>query len=331
MSRAEVLVSAVAVVRDQAALLPEFLGELSKLLAAQFTHSEIVLIDNGSTDATESAVRETLRRIPGIRYLRLTRPTDEETALVAGLDAAIGDYVVCLNPDFDPPSVIPGMIDVCRSGADLVVGVDRGSTPPGGAYRFLRQRFLGLVRRFLDVDLPTGTTGCRALSRHAVNALVQVRQRRRYFLLVAADVGLVAKQYPYERISRSGAKPHTSLLRGLRIGLSLLVHNSLVPLRLISVLGLAGSFLSFLYTLYVIGIYLFKKDVLPGWTTLSLQVNGLFTLAFLMLALLGEYMGRLVEETTVRPLYHTRPEVSSAVDLSDPERRNVLGKSDDGA
>ena len=113
----------------------------------------------------------------------------------------------------------------------------------------------------------------------------------------------------------------------MRLGLSVLVHNSLVPLRIASALGLLGSALSLLYSLYVVAIYLFKQDVMPGWTTLSLAVSGLFGLAFLMLALMGEYLGRLLEESSARPLYHLRDEVSSAVMLAET-RRNVLDRSD---
>jgi dolichol-phosphate mannosyltransferase len=328
VNRADVLVSVVSVLRDHADVLPDFLAELSDVLARSYTNFEIVLIDNGSTDATPVRIRELLGRFGGLRYLRLTRPTDDETALIAGLDAAIGDYVACVSPEYDPPAEIPAMIEACRGGADLVVGTDRDPPPAGWLYRTLRQAFLGAVRRVFGIDLPLATTGCRVFSRQAVNALVQVRQRKRYFALVAADIGLTAQPYPYARIARTGRRPKLRLLTALRLGLSLLVHNSVVPLRLISVLGLTGSFLSFLYTLYVVGIYLFKKDVLPGWTTLSLQVNGLFTLVFLMLALMGEYLGRLLEESSDRPLYHTRPELSSAVELTVAGRRNVLDRSD---
>ena len=92
-------------------------------------------------------------------------------------------------------------------------------------------------------------------------------------------------------------------------------------------LGLVGSLLSFAYSFYVIGVYLFKSDVMPGWTTLSLLISGLFAIMFLILALMGEYLGRLLEESTDRPLYHLRDEQSSYLMLADPNRRNVLENS----
>jgi glycosyltransferase involved in cell wall biosynthesis len=328
MAKADILVSAVAVLRDQAAVLPAFIDDLAPVLDREYANFEIVLIDNGSADGTDIVARKLLTRQPCVRYVRLSRPTDDETALMAGLDAAIGDYVVTLHPDFDPPSELIPMVETCRSGTDLVLGVDRDPPKTGPVYGTMRSAFYSLARRLVGVNLIIGSTGYRALSRQAVNALVKVRLRRRYFAVVAADVGLTTVVHSYQRISRSGGHPHLRLTRALRIGLSVLIHNSITPLRMASALGLVGSALSFLYSLYVVGVYLFKPDVMPGWTTMSLQVSGLFAMLFLMLALLGEYVGRLLEEASDRPLYHVRDEQSSAVMLSELTRRNVIQQSE---
>ena len=247
---------------------------------------------------------------------------------MAGLDAAIGDYVVTLHPDFDPPAEMGPMVEGCRAGVDLVIGIDRQPTRPGFLYRALRKVFLALGRRLIRLDLVGGATGYRAFSRQAVNALVRVRQRRRYFAVVAADIGLTSAVHPYRRITRSGRRAETQPVRAVRTGLSVLVHNSITPLRWSSGLGLVGSLLSFLYSLYVVGVYLLKPDVMPGWTTLSLAMSGLFGLVFVMLALMGEYLGRVLEESTDRPLYHLRDEHSSAVMLGDLDRRNVSDRSE---
>lgn len=331
MPKADILVSVAAVVRNHALVLAAFVEEVLTVLEKHYSNYEVLLIDNGSTDKTDKMVSQLLAQRPCVRYLRLTRPTDDETAILVALDAAIGDYVVTLHPDFDPPAVLVPMVEACRGGSDLVLAVDRHAARPGPVYRALRRVFLSLSRRLVGLELVTDTTGFRALSRQAVNALVKIRLRRRYFAVVAADVGLTAAVHPYDRISRSGSRPTRNLIRGLRIGLSVLIHNSITPLRVASGLGLVGSLLSFLYSLYVVGVYLFKPDVMPGWTTLSLAMSGLFALAFLMLALMGEYLGRLLEESTDRPLYHVRDEQSSAVMLADPSRRNVFDRSDEPA
>jgi glycosyltransferase involved in cell wall biosynthesis len=328
MAKADILVSAVAIVRNDGAIVPTFLEDLSTVLAANYADYEIVLIDNGSVDGTPMIVQGLLHRHKGVRYLPLTRAVDGETALMAGLDAVVGDYVVTLHPDFDSPAELVPMVETCRAGTDLVLGVDRNPPKPALPYRVLRQVFLMLSRWLVQRDQVFETTEFRVLSRQAVNALVKVRLRRRYFAVIATDVGLRPLVHFCDRISRSGRKPVYRLGHAVRSGLSLLVHNSITPLRMVSGVGMLGSLLSFTYSLYVVAIYVLKEQVMPGWTTLSLAMSGLFGLAFLMLALISEYLGRLIEETSNRPLYHVRDEQSSAVVLSELTRRNVLGFAD---
>jgi len=328
MEKADIMVSVVAILRNQAAILPSFLSEVHHLLEANYNNFEILLVENGSDDETTKVVRSLLSRFTSLRYLRLTREAEDETALLAGLDAAIGDYVVSMHPDFDPPSEIVPMVEECRSGADIVLGIDAYPPTGGLLYRSSRVLFVSLVRRLLHFDLKPGVTGFRVLSRHAVNAIVKVRLRRRYFAVVAADVGLNSSYHRYSRISRSGSSPELHLFRAIRMGLSVLIHNSITPLRLAGVLGLMGSLLSLFYSLYVVTIYLLRRDVMPGWTTLSLATSGLSFLIFLVLALMAEYLGRLLEESPDRPLYHVRDEQSSEVMLSNLQRRNVIDQSD---
>lgn len=325
----DLLISVLAVYRDQAGVLPSFLAETAALLGRTYSNFEIVLLDNGSTDATPAAVRPLLQQYKCVRYLRLTRPLADETALTAGLDTAIGDYVVTLHPDFDPVSEIPAMVDLCRAGNEVVLGKDRSPPETGLAYRAARSVFRRVAKRIVRFDPASGLTSYRCLSRSAVNAVTRVRARRRNLGVVLEDVGLEPVFHPYSRVSRSGGSPQPSLYRAVRTGLSLLVHHSAAPLRFVSILGVLGSALSLLYSLYVIAIYLFKDDVMPGWTTLSLQVSGLAVIAFVMLTLIGESVGRVLDEQLDRPLYHIREERASSVMLADATRRNVTDHSTD--
>lgn len=323
MTRADVFVSVVAVLRSYARFLPDFVAEVHRTLEGHYTNFEIVLVDNGARDDTARVVRELLKCHRCVRYVKLSRRLKHETATMAGLDAAIGDFVVTLHPEFDPPAEIPAMVEKARDGAEVVIGVAPFPQPPGLLYRSLRWGFFKLARWGLRLDLIRGNTGYRVLSRTAVNALTRVRQRRRFFDLIASDIGLSITTHDYRFVSRSGKAPRVNLRRAARTAASMAVNHSMAPLRLVSVLGLVGSFLSLGYSTYVVGVYLSKPDVMPGWTTLSLQVSGLFFLVFVMLTMIGEHLGRLLDESVDRPLYHVREEASSAVMLSDLARRNV--------
>lgn len=319
----ESFVSAVAIVKDHAGIMQRFVDEISRVLSAEYSNYEIVLIDNGSRDGMASALRPILAATPCVRYIPLNAEADEQIAVLAGLDAAIGDFVVTLHPDFDPVERIPDVIRQCRDGHDVVIGIAEGAQPRGLPHRVFRGIYFALARRILNVELTAGETGFRGLSRHAVNSLTRLRSRRRHFVVVANETGLSKSHFRYEQVSRSGAAPSASLSKSARAAASVLVHNSLVPLRFATACGLLGSLLSFLYSVYVVVVYLFKSDVMPGWTTLSLTLSGLFFIAFVILSLLGEYLGRVLEESTDRPLYFAREEQSSYLMLADPQRRNV--------
>lgn len=322
MATVDIFVSALVITENHAAILPAFIEEVSSLLRRHYTNHEIVIVDNVSTDATATVLGDLLVRLPCIRYVRLTRATDRETAIIAGLDATIGDYVVTIDPDLDPPQELVAMVDACRKEPDIVLGVARGRHP-NPVYRCLRPLFHSLAKLMVGVDLAVGETGFRAISREAVNALVSIRVRRRYFAVVAAEAGLRIAHHPYVRHSRLGRVTAPRLWTAARTGAWVLLNNSLAPLRTATFLGLIGSFVSLLYSLYVVVSYLSRTDIMPGWTTLSLAISGLFFLQFFILSLMGEYLGRLLDESTNRPLYHVRDELSSAVLLTDASRKNV--------
>jgi glycosyltransferase involved in cell wall biosynthesis len=324
MTRGDVFVSVVAVLRSYARFLPAFVDEVYDTLAERYANFELILVDNGSRDDTPEVVRALLATHRCVRYLRLSRRMKPETAVMAGLEAAIGDFVVTLHPEFDPPAEIAAMVERCRAGADVVLGVAPFPRPPGVVYRALRAGFYRVARGLLGIEPVRVNSGFRCLSRAAVNAVTRVRRRRRFFTLLASEIGLSTATHVYRFISRTGRFPRVNLRRAVRTAASMAVNHSAAPLRLVSLLGLGGSFLSLLYSLYVVVVYLFKQDVMPGWTTLSLQVSGLFFLVFVMLTMIGEHLGRLMDEAVDRPLYHVREEQASAVMLADVSRRNVL-------
>ena len=321
--------SVVALIGDNAGILPAFVAEVSSQLDSRYSNYEVVLIDNGASPEAVAAVRKLLEQQKCVRLLRLSRQMDDETAILAGLDSTIGDFVVTMDPDLDPPNQIGPMVEQCQAGSDLVMGVDRARLAAGPFYRLARKILIWLVRWVVGVRLVRGATLLRAMDRQAVNAVTQHRLRKRYFQVVAADVGLTTATHHYDSICRSGIRRRSRLFPAMRIGLSVLVHNSNVLLRFVSALGILGSFFSLLYSIYAVVVYLTLPGVQKGWTTLSLLGSGAAFLLFLMLALIGEYLGRLLDQTSDRPLYHVREEQSSAIMLNDQSRRNVLNQSVD--
>jgi len=327
MSKNDVFVSLVAPLFNAASFVAAFIEEAQALLAENFTNYEIVLVDDASTDDTRRRIEELLGRYPCMRLLPLSRRMGEEVAIAAGLESAIGDFVVTIDANLDPLGLLPAMVSAAQDGRDLVLGVVPEGCEESPVFGLARRGYRLLCRWLLQYQPPPGLTAYRVLSRRAVNAVTRFRRRRRYFPAIVAEIGFPYLPYDYQRQQpRSGVEPRR-LLRSIHEGASVLLHHSTVPIRGVAVLGLFGSLLSMLAAIYVVLVNIFKNTVAPGWTTLSLQMSGLFFLVFLMLAMIAEYIARMIDETDDRPLYHPLDEKNSSVMLAQPGRTNVLDES----
>ena len=328
MEKIETFVSVIAICRNVADFLEDFVAPVCGLLETRYTNYELVLVDDHSEDGTLAKAEAILSRQHCVRLIGLSRTMGIEIATMAGLESAIGDFVVTLQPDRDPPEHITRMVEMVQRGQDIVIGVTDTTRHRSAAYRLLHRFYFALCRRLIQVELIPGNTAFCALSRQAVNAITRIRQRKRMFVIVASETGYPITTYAYRQRFTSAGRRDRGFLASIRLGSSILFHNSNVPLRLVSGVGLVGSFLCVLYGVYIVVINLLK-DTVEGWTTLSLQVNGLFFLVFLMLTLLGEYMVRVLDESIERPLYHVRGEKASYIMISDTTRPNVLEESID--
>ncbi len=319
----DAFVTVVIPLDNSESIVKKVVGEVGEILRERYAYYEIVLIENGSTDGTLDVCKQLIGTANCLRVIPLSRHMHDDIAITAGLDAAIGDYVVVLNPNWDPPAVIPDLIEQCRGGCDVVVGIsdkDRGRSFP---YRACRSLFYAIIARYAQIRLIPGTTYLLALSRQAVNGMTRIQRRRRFLSMLICEIGYSVKVFEYRRINRSGLPPRPSFWGAIREGISLVVHNSNAPLRLVSLLGLLGSSFSLLYACYVIATYLSRKDIAPGWATTSLTNSFNFLVMFLMLLLIGEYLMRLVEEMPSQPLYHAVDELHSPMVGIRGERRNV--------
>lgn len=328
MERIETLVSAILVCHNVADLLDDCVDQVCGLLESRYTNYEVIIVDNHSEDGTRVKAEALLSRYYCVRLLGLSRRMGVEIATMAGLESAIGDFVVSMEPDRDPVEHIARMLEMAREGQDIVIGVSDSARHRSALYRVLNKAYFALARRMINVELIPGSTTFCALSRQAVNAITRIRRRKRLFSLVATETGFPMATFAYQQ-RPSVSRRNRGLIASIRRGVSILINNSNAPLRLVSGVGLIGSLLCLLYGVYILVVNLVKANVMEGWTTLSLQVSGLFFFVFLMLALIGEYMARVLDESMERPLYHLRDEKSSAVMISDATRRNVLEASVD--
>lgn len=320
----ETLVSVVAVVQNDGPVLCAFVAEVSEVLRVHWVNYEIVLVDDDSTDDTVAMVERLLNRYPCIRLIRLTRRFGTEVAITAGLDAAIGDYVVVMRPQSDPPGEIPAMVRAAEAeGHAVVLGISDRRSTQGWVFAAGRRAFFLLMRRVLHNAPPVNATGFCALARPAVNAITRIKSRDRHLGFLSCAVCHAVTEHPYHQIDRLHKPSVRPVREAVDEAIALLVANSFVPLRLVSYLGVFAGAMNLLYVGYVLLVNLFKRQVAEGWTTLSLQISLMFLFLCLNIMIVSEYIAHIMQESQDRPLYHVLEERCSTVPLAEPERRNV--------
>ncbi|PZV18017.1 MAG: hypothetical protein DCF22_02530 [Leptolyngbya sp.] len=325
--RSDVLVSVVSPISNAAEWISSYLYEISSLLSAKFKDYEIVLIDNASSDETVQVVEQLQQELKNVQLYCLARKIPHESAFVVGLEQAIGDVLITLDAAYDPVEPIAEMLQMSYGGVDIVYGArsDRVLGGKRSLYNSLSRIFFRFYRHITKENLPLSISTLRLYTRRAINAFLDNGDRYSLFPVIAAFSGLRYKTFHYQRLNRTGKASNQSYSEAISRAFRLIFLSSHYPLRLLTLTALAGAFLNVIYSFYVLFINLVKSKVAEGWTTLSLQNSVMFFILFMILAVLCEYVSRLVMTSQNRPFYLVTRESRSLV-LSRRQEINVIKK-----
>lgn len=324
MASTDLFVSLVAPLHNDGDILEAFVDETVAMLARHYANYELVLVDDGSRDDTTTRATLLLQRHACLRLIRLSRRFGQEIAISAGLDSVIGDYVVVMLPESDPPALVPAMIEQSRAGAGIVFGIRRDRAGEPIWLRAGASLFYALSNRVLGLNLPRNSTHFRVMSRQALNAVIQIRDRMRYLRTLSAFVGYGNQGFEYAPKPRRATPRRKGIVEAVDLAINIVVANSTRPLRLVTWLAFLLSAIFLLYIGYIVAIYLFKPAFAEGWVTLSMQSAVAFFCMFLILMVLSEYLGRLLGEVKEGPLYYVLEEKNSSLLIADETRRNVV-------
>ena len=265
---------------------------------------ELVLVNDGSKDTTWAMMRDLAAGDPHLVAVDLSRNHGHQLALTAGLDLARGDVVLIIDADLqDPPELLGAMIAaMAREQADVVYGV-RSSR--AGETRFKRataHAFYRMLANSTEFDIPLDAGDFRLMSRRALDALLAMPEQARFIRGMVAWIGFKQIPFPYKRDQRFAGVTKYPLSKMIRFALDALTGFSSAPLKLASHAGLALAFGSVLIILYILAAWAGGKTI-QGWTSLMLVVVSLGAVQMFVLALMGEYIGRLYSQSKHRPLY----------------------------
>ncbi|WP_264320294.1 glycosyltransferase family 2 protein [Zarconia navalis] len=267
MERSDCFVSVIAPVQNDARIVKPFVEEVMAVLRQSFTNYELVLVNDGSTDDTSVVVSSLLRDYECIRLISLSRSFGADVAISSGLDSVIGDFVVVMIPESDPPQLIPELIETARNGKDIVIGIRRDRNDEPVWMKAGANLFYWLCRKLFKIPLIQNSTQFRVLSRQVVNAITQVRDKSRYLRLLGAYVGYSSQTFTYDFIYRYRHRRLKGVVELFDNAVQIIVVNSVRPLRFASYLGLFASILNVLYIVYIALVYLLKERVAEGWIT----------------------------------------------------------------
>lgn len=312
----------VVLVADQNALdISSKVTNIAKLLKSRYANYEIVFVDNGIQKTELNSLKELLPKVACIRLLRLSRSHDTDTAIFAGVEASIGDYVCTLyNPD--PIELVPGFLEKAKDN-DIVFGIARNLQRKSFIEEWGARFVYWYSKRFLHINIPRGSTYLICMNRAAANALTRSGRFMRHIRHMAKRVGFhstnLMYDLPQDQLVYTRVGAGTLWSRAIDV----ISNYSNHPLRMVTYFGLLAGLLNIIYAVYVVVINVAERNIERGWTTLSLQSSLMFFLLFLILALLAEYIGKILNETQQEPPYHIMQELSSTVSIADETRRNV--------
>ncbi|MFZ2545274.1 MAG: glycosyltransferase [Candidatus Saccharimonadales bacterium] len=316
----DIFVSVVMVAQAETHNITESVLELSKLLEAHYTNYEIIIVDNGAADKVIQALQDYLLKLPCIRVIRLAQIFKYDTALFAGLEVSIGDYVCTLDPMVDPIKYIPQLISENKDN-DVIQGVSELPIVASATGQLGRRLFYWYNRKYINIDIPLNATYFASYSRRAINSITRTTRSQQHIRHLARRVGYAYKTFLYMPLRNPGSpkKLRAGIVEALEISISYSTH----PLRFVTRLGLLAGALNAIFALYVVYVNLIGTSVAEGWTTTSLQLSGMFFILFIIVVIISEYIGRILMESYKDPNYYVTDELTSTVRLADVNRRNV--------
>lgn len=297
------LLSVVVPAYNEAGALASTLDMIARHLAALVPHHEIVVVDDGSRDATAQIAADCAQRLP-VTLVRFSRNFGKEAAISAGLQHARGDVVVCMDADGQHSADLLGtMLAHWREGWDMVYAVRADRAEQGLFNRLGSKLFYRMMNASGRLDIPPNAGDFRLMDRRVVDALLALPERQRFMKGMYAWVGFRSIGIPYTPLPRSAGMTTFNRLNLMRLAWTGLTSFSVLPLRMASLIGLLLSTVAFAYGLYeVVEKLLFGVDV-PGWATVVVSIMFFSGVQLLFIGILGEYLARVYDEVKGRPPY----------------------------
>lgn len=287
-------------------VLPIFHERLSAALASCDIAWDVLYVNDGSSDATLSTMLGLQLKDRRVAVLNLSRNFGKEIALTAGLDhARATDAVVVIDADLqDPPEVIPELIAAWRKGFDIAYAQRNTRAGETWMKKATAAAFYRVMQRLGGkVQLPPDTGDFRLMSRRALDALLQLREQHRFMKGLFAWIGFPSIAVPYDRAPRAAGTTKWNYWKLWNFSLEGITSFTVAPLKIATYVGLLTAIAALIYLMQLIIRTVFFGNPVAGYPSLLAVVLFLGGIQMMMLGIIGEYLGRIFNETKGRPLY----------------------------
>lgn len=265
---------------------------------------EFLFVNDGSSDTTIEVIKDLAEKDERVSYVDLSRNFGKEIAMIAGLDYVTGDATVIIDADLqDPPELIPKMIKYWEEGYEDVYAKRNSRHGESWLKKASSKLYYRMLQKATHITIQQDTGDFRLLDRVCVDALKQIRESQRYTKGMFSWIGYKKKEITYDRDPRAAGETSWNYAKLINLAIDGLTSFTIAPLRISSIMGIVVSVVAFVYIVFlVVRTIMFGTD-LAGYPSMMAVILFLGGVQLLSLGIIGEYIGRIFNETKQRPLY----------------------------
>lgn len=306
------LISVIVPCYNEQESLPLFYPEICRVAdAMKESHGadfEFIFVDDGSKDDTLKIASQLHKTDKRVRYISFSRNFGKEAGILAGLQAAKGDYIAMMDADLqDPPELLPQMLDaILKEGYDCAATrrTTRQGEPP--IRSFFARMFYKIINKMSDADIVDGARDYRLMRRRMVNAILSMPEYNRFSKGIFGWVGFKTKWIEYVNVERVAGETKWNFWKLFLYSMEGIIGFSTVPLALASILGIGFCLVAFGLILFIIARTLIFGDPTSGWPSLACIIFLCSGLQLFAIGVLGQYLAKTYLETKHRPVYIVR-------------------------
>ena len=280
-----------------------FHEEITKVMKTTGMDYELIYVNDGSKDRTDELIRELAEKDSHVRAITFARNFGHQTAITCGMDFARGDAVITMDGDMQhPPELIPLLLEKWKDGYDIVQTIRTSTEDSGFIKKITSAGYYKVINSISKTPVTPGGSDFRLMNRKSLDVFLRFREHARFIRGIVGGLGFKQTTIKFEAPARHAGVSKFSMNKMLLFAMDGILTNSTTPLRAAFYAGAISGFIGILLILHVLYSYLVGNTV-PGWATMTILIAFFGSANLVGLGIIGEYIGRIYEESKNRPLY----------------------------